>query len=700
MRSTSDLSERYAPGDLDPTPRLVVSTASDEGEPGLLPTGQRGPTVRRQSWARSRHLRRRRQLRRRAHVRAPPRARSRGRDRVRGPRGERGLDPARRPRARLAAGPLELAQDVVGVPAGPVLVPVPELALVLAVGLLRLAQEPRPASSSAHPAPRPPSCVGAVAAIRSTGCQVGDCGLKWGEVADLEGVAPCFSVSTSTQSTTRTVSPSRAVSSILRRGRRQSARHRRVPRRVHAAAETAMASRLADLDPLRVRPASFCRAMFSSGSEADLDKQARDHPRRPAQEASPTRDVVVVGVGDHPEVWDRKAWQDEIEDVEGRGWSCCGTRCGTRALITSWSSPTRCASSSRSSPGDGHRRDFGAGGHAALLAADLQGKGRSIAIDKDASVRPYFERFQRGTSVSARFLRGDFAVILGQLADNGVEADAIHLDLGISSMQVDRPERGFSHAADAPLDMRMDASAPRSARRRQRSGRARAARTSSPLRRGALLAPDRPAIVHAVPSSRSNGPAISSRSSAPPSPRRGASGTATRRSAFSGAAHRGQRRARVARTGASRGSAAPAPGRPDRGHQLPLPRGQDRQALLRGPGPRVHALQISRFAFAAAAVPAPGDAQGIRPRRPMAENPRASSARLRGGEDLMATAAARAEPRPRRAPRPQPRPSAKPRQAPRKRAAARPHLAGSVVGSSSWPRCSPGSSRSTSASCG
>jgi 16S rRNA (cytosine1402-N4)-methyltransferase len=107
---------------------------------------------------------------------------------------------------------------------------------------------------------------------------------------------------------------------------------------------------------------------------------------------------------------------------------------------------------------------FGAGGHAELLAADLQGRGRFIAIDKDASVRPYFERFQRGTSVSARFLRGDFSVILGQLADNGVEADAIQLDLGISSMQIDRPERGFSYAADAPLDMRMDASAPRSAR--------------------------------------------------------------------------------------------------------------------------------------------------------------------------------------------------------------------------------------------
>ncbi len=107
---------------------------------------------------------------------------------------------------------------------------------------------------------------------------------------------------------------------------------------------------------------------------------------------------------------------------------------------------------------------FGAGGHAELLAADLGGKGRFIAVDRDASVRPYFERFQRRANVQARFLRGDFAVVLGQLADNDVTADAILLDLGVSSMQIDRPERGFSYAADAPLDMRMDVTAARSAR--------------------------------------------------------------------------------------------------------------------------------------------------------------------------------------------------------------------------------------------
>lgn len=107
---------------------------------------------------------------------------------------------------------------------------------------------------------------------------------------------------------------------------------------------------------------------------------------------------------------------------------------------------------------------FGAGGHAEQLATDLQGDGRLIAIDRDPDARPYFERFQRNTAVQARFLRGDFAVVLAQLSRNGVEADAVLLDLGLSSMQIDRPERGFSYAADAPLDMRMDQSAETSAR--------------------------------------------------------------------------------------------------------------------------------------------------------------------------------------------------------------------------------------------
>jgi len=99
---------------------------------------------------------------------------------------------------------------------------------------------------------------------------------------------------------------------------------------------------------------------------------------------------------------------------------------------------------------------FGAGGHATLLAADLQGSGKLIAVDRDPTARTYFERFERNARVNARLLRGDFGVVLPQLAENGVRADAVLLDLGVSSMQLDRPDRGFSYAADAPLDMRMD----------------------------------------------------------------------------------------------------------------------------------------------------------------------------------------------------------------------------------------------------
>jgi 16S rRNA (cytosine1402-N4)-methyltransferase len=99
---------------------------------------------------------------------------------------------------------------------------------------------------------------------------------------------------------------------------------------------------------------------------------------------------------------------------------------------------------------------FGAGGHASLLVADLQGSGKLIAIDRDPGARVYFDRLAKRTPVQTRFLRGDFSLVLEQLAANGVEADAILLDLGVSSMQIDRPERGFSYTADAPLDMRMD----------------------------------------------------------------------------------------------------------------------------------------------------------------------------------------------------------------------------------------------------
>ena len=99
---------------------------------------------------------------------------------------------------------------------------------------------------------------------------------------------------------------------------------------------------------------------------------------------------------------------------------------------------------------------FGAGGHAAVLEPQLRGHGCYIAIDRDPEAERHFKRFAAGASADARFIHGNFALVLRNLAATGLRADALVLDLGISSMQIDRPERGFSYAADAPLDMRMD----------------------------------------------------------------------------------------------------------------------------------------------------------------------------------------------------------------------------------------------------
>src|SRR3954463_15577606 len=107
---------------------------------------------------------------------------------------------------------------------------------------------------------------------------------------------------------------------------------------------------------------------------------------------------------------------------------------------------------------------FGAGGHASRRAGKLRGDGKLVAIDRDPPVAPFFERFRRETAVKARLHHGEFSTVLQHLAENGVRADVILLDLGVSSMHLDRPDRGFSYAVDAPLDMRMDPSSEYSAR--------------------------------------------------------------------------------------------------------------------------------------------------------------------------------------------------------------------------------------------
>ena len=103
---------------------------------------------------------------------------------------------------------------------------------------------------------------------------------------------------------------------------------------------------------------------------------------------------------------------------------------------------------------------FGAGGHSRVLARDLEGSGQLIAIDRDPSTQPFVDALRAtvGTGITIRPMHGPFATCLRRLVDEGAQAGAVLMDLGMSSMQVDAPARGFSYMHDAPLDMRMDPS--------------------------------------------------------------------------------------------------------------------------------------------------------------------------------------------------------------------------------------------------
>jgi len=99
---------------------------------------------------------------------------------------------------------------------------------------------------------------------------------------------------------------------------------------------------------------------------------------------------------------------------------------------------------------------FGAGGHARLLAERLGPTGTLVAIDRDPLAEERFAVLEAETGCLVRFIRSGYAEALALLARERVRADIVYFDLGMSSMQVDTRDRGFSYSYDAPLDMRMD----------------------------------------------------------------------------------------------------------------------------------------------------------------------------------------------------------------------------------------------------
>ncbi len=231
-----------------------------------------------------------------------------------------------------------------------------------------------------------------------------------------------------------------------------------------------------------------------------------------------------------------------------------------------------------------------AAGTRALIAERLGSQGTLVAIDRDPFAEERFLELAQEIPCSARFIRGDYAEGLEMLSEEGVIADAVYFDLGMSSMQIDTRERGFSYSYDAPLDMRMDPRQELTAREIVATwDERRLAGISARVRRGAPRRSDRPR-------DRARSRAVSDRNDARARGghhrRDSHSGSlcrwAPRQAHVSGSADRRQRRAGTARSGAAACLGAAARGRRACRDLLSLAGGQARQALPRRARSRLH----------------------------------------------------------------------------------------------------------------
>lgn len=101
---------------------------------------------------------------------------------------------------------------------------------------------------------------------------------------------------------------------------------------------------------------------------------------------------------------------------------------------------------------------LGGGGHASGVCERLQGSGTFIGIDRDRDALNAASKRLEPFGCEKHFVQSNYADIKLVLRELGISGlDGALLDLGVSSFQLDNPERGFSYMQDAPLDMRMNA---------------------------------------------------------------------------------------------------------------------------------------------------------------------------------------------------------------------------------------------------
>ncbi|WP_102347035.1 16S rRNA (cytosine(1402)-N(4))-methyltransferase RsmH [Bacillus sp. Marseille-P3661] len=107
---------------------------------------------------------------------------------------------------------------------------------------------------------------------------------------------------------------------------------------------------------------------------------------------------------------------------------------------------------------------LGGAGHSELILTKLSKEGRLFAFDQDEMALQYAEKKLAPFKEQVTLIKSNFRYMKERLEQLGVnEVDGVLFDLGVSSPQLDIAERGFSYHQNAPLDMRMDQSAPISA---------------------------------------------------------------------------------------------------------------------------------------------------------------------------------------------------------------------------------------------
>lgn len=100
---------------------------------------------------------------------------------------------------------------------------------------------------------------------------------------------------------------------------------------------------------------------------------------------------------------------------------------------------------------------LGGAGHALYLLNQLNDDGRLIAIDQDTTALDNAKEVLKDHLHKVTFVHSNFRELTDILKNLNIEkVDGIYYDLGVSSPQLDVPERGFSYHHDAKLDMRMD----------------------------------------------------------------------------------------------------------------------------------------------------------------------------------------------------------------------------------------------------